>query len=75
MVFIFMSAIVTSIKNVFFFFRWFDGFYWEGLCNRTLMPPIMPAVKSATDTTNFDDYPPDPDGPPPDDNTGWDKDF
>lgn len=55
--------------------KWFDGFYWEGLCNRTLTPPILPNVKCATDTTNFDDYPPDPDGPPPDDNTGWDKDF
>lgn len=55
--------------------KWFDGFYWEGLRNRTLAPPIIPAVKSVIDTTNFDDYPPDPDGPPPDDNTGWDNDF
>lgn len=55
--------------------KWFDGFYWEGLQNRSLEPPILPTVKSPTDTTNFDDYPPDPDGPPPDDATGWDKDF
>ncbi|XP_055838157.1 cGMP-dependent protein kinase, isozyme 2 forms cD5/T2 isoform X2 [Episyrphus balteatus] len=55
--------------------KWFDGFYWEGLQNRSLEPPILPTVKSSTDTTNFDDYPPDPDGPPPDDATGWDKDF
>ncbi|XP_055295808.1 cGMP-dependent protein kinase, isozyme 2 forms cD4/T1/T3A/T3B isoform X3 [Sitodiplosis mosellana] len=55
--------------------KWFDGFYWEGLVNRTLTPPIMPTVNSAIDTTNFDDYPPDPDGPPPDDESGWDKDF
>jgi len=34
-----------------------------------------PAVKSVVDTTNFDDYPADPEGPPPDDVTGWDKDF
>lgn len=47
------------------FCRWFDGFYWEGLVNRTLTPPIMPSVNSAIDTTNFDDYPPDADGPPP----------
>ncbi|XP_031619274.1 cGMP-dependent protein kinase, isozyme 2 forms cD4/T1/T3A/T3B isoform X3 [Contarinia nasturtii] len=55
--------------------KWFDGFYWEGLVNRSLTPPIMPSVSSAIDTANFDDYPPDPDGPPPDDETDWDKDF
>ncbi|XP_055920501.1 cGMP-dependent protein kinase, isozyme 2 forms cD4/T1/T3A/T3B isoform X1 [Eupeodes corollae] len=55
--------------------KWFDGFYWDGLQNRSLEPPILPTVKNPTDTTNFDDYPPDPDGPPPDDATGWDKDF
>ncbi|XP_016961893.1 cGMP-dependent protein kinase, isozyme 2 forms cD4/T1/T3A/T3B isoform X1 [Drosophila biarmipes] len=55
--------------------KWFDGFYWWGLQNCTLEPPIKPAVKSVVDTTNFDDYPPDPEGPPPDDVTGWDKDF
>ncbi|XP_036329819.1 cGMP-dependent protein kinase, isozyme 2 forms cD5/T2-like [Rhagoletis pomonella] len=55
--------------------RWFDGFYWLGLQNRTLEPPIKPTVKSVVDTTNFDAYPPDPEGPPPDDLTGWDKDF
>lgn len=51
--------------------RWFDGFYWEGLVNRTLTPPILPSVNSAIDTTNFDDYPADPDGQPPDDDSGW----
>lgn len=35
----------------------------------------MPTVNSAIDTTNFDDYPPDADGPPQDDDSGWDKDF
>lgn len=35
----------------------------------------MPTVNSAIDTTNFDDYPADADGPPPDDDSGWDKDF
>ncbi|XP_016937276.3 cGMP-dependent protein kinase, isozyme 2 forms cD5/T2 isoform X2 [Drosophila suzukii] len=55
--------------------KWFDGFYWWGLQNCTLEPPIKPAVKSVVDTTNFDDYPADPEGPPPDDVTGWDKDF
>ncbi|XP_001356691.4 cGMP-dependent protein kinase, isozyme 2 forms cD4/T1/T3A/T3B isoform X1 [Drosophila pseudoobscura] len=55
--------------------KWFDGFYWWGLQNCTLEPPIMPTVKSVVDTTNFDDYPPDPEGPPADDVSGWDKDF
>jgi hypothetical protein len=53
------------------FTRWFDGFYWEGLRSRALAPPILPNVRSVTDTTNFDDYPADPDGPPPDDLTGF----
>ncbi|XP_058446417.1 cGMP-dependent protein kinase, isozyme 2 forms cD4/T1/T3A/T3B isoform X2 [Malaya genurostris] len=55
--------------------KWFDGFYWEGLRNRTLPPPILPKVQSVVDTTNFDDYPADPDGPPPDDLSGWDEEF
>ncbi|XP_044739615.1 cGMP-dependent protein kinase, isozyme 2 forms cD5/T2 isoform X1 [Chrysoperla carnea] len=55
--------------------KWFDGFNWEGLCNRTLIPPISPQVRSVIDTSNFDEYPPDGDGPPPDDVTGWDADF
>jgi cGMP-dependent protein kinase len=55
--------------------KWFDGFNWEGLVNRTLTPPILPRVKHETDTSNFDEYPADADGPPPDDVTGWDADF
>jgi len=55
--------------------RWFDGFNWEGLRNRTLTPPILPKVRSAIDTSNFDNYPPDADSPPPDDNSGWDVNF
>lgn len=58
-----------------FFCRWFDGFNWEGLCTRTLTPPIIPKVQNVTDTSNFDDYPPDTDGVPPDDVSGWDADF
>ncbi|KAJ7379277.1 cGMP-dependent protein kinase 1 [Desmophyllum pertusum] len=54
--------------------KWFDGFNWEGLKNRKLQPPIIPKIKSPTDASNFDDYPPD-DEVPPDDSTGWDKDF
>nr|XP_034178006.1 cGMP-dependent protein kinase, isozyme 2 forms cD5/T2 isoform X3 [Osmia lignaria] len=55
--------------------KWFDGFNWEGLRARTLEPPIMPRVQNATDTANFDEYPPDSDPPPPDDVSGWDNDF
>ncbi|CAD6208164.1 GSCOCG00010420001-RA-CDS [Cotesia congregata] len=55
--------------------KWFDGFNWEGLRARTLEPPIMPRVQNATDTANFDEYPPDSEPPPPDDVSGWDNDF
>ncbi|XP_076067395.1 cGMP-dependent protein kinase for isoform X2 [Oratosquilla oratoria] len=55
--------------------NWFEGFYWEGLKNRTLQPPIIPSIRSVVDCSNFDEYPPDTEGPPPDDITGWDLDF
>nr|XP_024214758.1 cGMP-dependent protein kinase, isozyme 2 forms cD4/T1/T3A/T3B isoform X2 [Halyomorpha halys] len=55
--------------------KWFDGFNWEGLRARTLTPPITPKVRSVIDTSNFDDYPADSEGPPPDDLSGWDADF
>jgi len=55
--------------------KWFDGFNWEGLGNRSLAPPIIPQIRNVTDSSNFDDYPPDTDPPPVDDFTGWDKDF
>lgn len=55
--------------------RWFDGFYWEGLRARTLQPPILPQVNNVIDTSNFDEYPKEAEIPPPDDLSGWDKDF
>ncbi|CAG2120085.1 unnamed protein product [Medioppia subpectinata] len=55
--------------------KWFDGFYWEGLKNRTLSPPIVPLIRSAIDNSNFDQYPPDTEGEPVEDMTGWDEDF
>ncbi|KAF5293290.1 hypothetical protein FQR65_LT10989 [Abscondita terminalis] len=55
--------------------KWFDGFNWEGLRNRTLIPPIIPQVKHVIDTSNFDKYPPDSDSHPPDDLSGWDANF
>ncbi|XP_061719341.1 cGMP-dependent protein kinase, isozyme 2 forms cD5/T2 isoform X1 [Cydia pomonella] len=55
--------------------KWFDGFNWEGLAQRSLAPPLRPEVRSALDTHNFDQYPPDADEPPPDDLSGWDATF
>ncbi|GMT22092.1 hypothetical protein PFISCL1PPCAC_13389, partial [Pristionchus fissidentatus] len=54
--------------------RWFMGFDWEGLRNRTLKPPIQPKVNNPADVTNFDNYPADPDVPP-DEFSGWDEGF
>ena len=55
--------------------KWFDGFNWEGLRVKTLTPPIIPEIRGPQDCGNFDEYPPDPDGAPPDDLSGWDADF
>jgi len=55
--------------------KWFDGFNWEGLRMRSLSPPIVPTIQSHLDTSNFDEYPMDSDGAPPDDVTGWDDLF
>ncbi|RWS30568.1 cGMP-dependent protein kinase: isozyme 2 forms cD4/T1/T3A/T3B-like protein, partial [Leptotrombidium deliense] len=55
--------------------KWFDGFNWEGLRSRNLPPPIIPRIKHATDTSNFDNYPSEEEGPVPDDISGWDIDF
>ncbi|CAL1526309.1 unnamed protein product [Lymnaea stagnalis] len=54
--------------------KWFQGFDWEGLMNLTLTPPIIPKVKSQTDTSNFDSYPRDMDIAA-DELSGWDIDF
>ena len=53
--------------------RWFDGFNWEGLQQRTLAPPILPRIAGHLDTSNFDNYPKDNEAPPPDDVSGWDE--
>jgi len=55
--------------------KWFDGFNWEGLRMRSLNPPIIPSIQSHLDTSNFDEYPMDSDGAPPDDVSGWDDQF
>ncbi|XP_023224247.1 cGMP-dependent protein kinase 1-like [Centruroides sculpturatus] len=54
--------------------KWFQGFNWEGLRSRTLVPPIVPKVNSPTDTSNFDTFPHEFELPP-DEYSGWDEDF
>ncbi|XP_055486392.1 cGMP-dependent protein kinase 2 [Leucoraja erinacea] len=54
--------------------RWFSGFNWEGLKTRTLSSPLKRELKGPTDYRYFDSYPPDKDIPP-DELSGWDKDF
>lgn len=61
---------LTDVKK----HKWFQGFHWQGLLERTLEPPIKPKVKSSTDYTNFDHYAKDMDVPP-DDLSGWDENF
>jgi len=55
--------------------RWFDGLDWQGIRTKNMTPPIIPSVRGPHDCSNFDEYPPDRSGTPPDDLTGWDWDF
>ena len=50
-------------------------FIFSGLRQRTLQVPILPSIQSHLDTSNFDEYPMDQDGAPPDDVSGWDEHF
>lgn len=52
--------------------KWFDGFNWEGLRNGSLTAPWLPKVKGPEDTSNFDNFPEDGMGTPPDEESGWD---
>ncbi|XP_071449257.1 cGMP-dependent protein kinase, isozyme 1 isoform X2 [Hetaerina americana] len=54
--------------------KWFQGFDWDGLRQRTLKAPIVQEVKSPTDISNFDSYPKETEIPP-DENSGWDIGF
>jgi len=54
--------------------RWFQGFDWESLSNKSLISPIHPMVRNPTDASNFDAYPKENDTPP-DELSGWDLDF
>lgn len=37
--------------------KWYKGFDWDALQARAVPPPMVPAVKSADDTSMFDRYP------------------
>ncbi|CAM1304216.1 Uncharacterised protein at_DN2165 [Pycnogonum litorale] len=54
--------------------KWFQGYDWDGLQSRRLVPPIIPKVRGPRDTTNFDIFSPDTEVPP-DEYSGWDIDF
>jgi serine/threonine protein kinase len=41
--------------------KWFSGFDWDTLMNKTMTVPIKPKVKNGEDMSNFDFYPPDND--------------
>eukprot|EP00930_Biecheleria_cincta_P095927 TRINITY_DN8781_c0_g1_i1.p1 TRINITY_DN8781_c0_g1~~TRINITY_DN8781_c0_g1_i1.p1 ORF type:complete len:356 (+),score=65.11 TRINITY_DN8781_c0_g1_i1:111-1070(+) len=44
--------------------KWFKDLSWDDLIQKKIEAPFKPAVKGATDTSNFDDYP-DSDQEPP----------
>lgn len=54
--------------------KWFQGFDWEGLLDKTLSPPLVPNVQNVQDVSNFDQFPRDI-GVPADETSGWDQDF
>jgi cGMP-dependent protein kinase len=55
--------------------RWFQGFDWDGLATLTLQPPKLSQVNGPLDLSNFDTFPNDDSPEPPDETSGWDKDF
>lgn len=54
--------------------RWLNGFNWEGLKARSLPSPLRRELSGPIDHSYFDKYPPEK-GVPPDEMSGWDKDF
>ncbi|XP_048220129.1 cGMP-dependent protein kinase 2 isoform X2 [Perognathus longimembris pacificus] len=54
--------------------RWLNGFNWEGLKARNLPSPLRREISGPVDHSYFDKYPPEK-GVPPDELSGWDKDF
>ncbi|KAK2542942.1 hypothetical protein Q9966_003552 [Columba livia] len=54
--------------------RWLSGFNWDGLKVKKLTSPLKRELSGPTDYSYFDSYPPE-EGTPPDELSGWDKDF
>ncbi|XP_053107198.1 cGMP-dependent protein kinase 2 isoform X2 [Hemicordylus capensis] len=54
--------------------RWLNGFNWDGLKARKLTSPLKRELSGPMDYSHFDRYPPEQ-GVPPDELSGWDKDF
>ncbi|KAF1466991.1 cGMP-dependent protein kinase 2, partial [Megadyptes antipodes antipodes] len=54
--------------------RWLSSFNWDGLKVRKLTSPLKRELSGPTDYSYFDSYPPQ-EGIPPDELSGWDKDF
>ncbi|XP_012502597.1 PREDICTED: cGMP-dependent protein kinase 2 [Propithecus coquereli] len=54
--------------------KWLNGFNWEGLKARSLPSPLRRELSGPIDHSYFDKYPPEK-GIPPDELSGWDKDF
>ncbi|NWS27028.1 KGP2 kinase, partial [Polioptila caerulea] len=54
--------------------RWLSGFNWDSLKVRKLTSPLKRELSGPTDYSYFDSYPPEV-GSPPDELSGWDKDF
>uniref|UniRef100_A0AAQ5XNW4 cGMP-dependent protein kinase n=1 Tax=Amphiprion ocellaris TaxID=80972 RepID=A0AAQ5XNW4_AMPOC len=54
--------------------QWFQGFNWEGLRCHKLLSPLRRQLKGPMDHSHFDIFPPDTEEPP-DELSGWDKDF
>ncbi|CAJ1057631.1 cGMP-dependent protein kinase 2 [Xyrichtys novacula] len=54
--------------------KWFQGFNWEGLRRHKLPSPLRRELKGPMDHSHFDSFPPEAEEPP-DELSGWDKDF
>ncbi|KAM3913472.1 cGMP-dependent protein kinase 2-like [Leptodactylus fuscus] len=54
--------------------KWFQGFNWDGLRNRKLLSPLKREIKGITDHSYFDSFLPEAEDPP-DELSGWDKNF
>ncbi|XP_076021200.1 cGMP-dependent protein kinase 2 [Genypterus blacodes] len=54
--------------------KWFQGFNWEGLRHRKLPSPLRRELKGPMDHSHFDIFPPETEEPP-EEFSGWDKDF